>query len=89
MFRLSDEVIDLVNQNLAAVSSERSDAKLPMRGKGFGVRGGSPLPRQQCRVPERASQRSVYAAPFFVFTSGLAARLLRIDSPVISIRCAL
>ena len=54
MFRLSDEVIDLVNQNLAFVPSERSDAKRSMRGKGLGVRGGSPLPRQQRSVSERA-----------------------------------
>ena len=89
MFRLSDEVIDLVNQNLASAPSERSDARSPTRGKGSGERGGSPFPRQQCSAPERASQRSVYVAPFFAFTSGFTAFPLRIDSPVISIRCAL
>ena len=86
---MSDEVIDLVNRNLTCALPERSDAEPLSREKGLGVRGGSPLPRQQRRAPERAFQRSHYADPLFAFASGFAALLFLIDSPVISMRCAL
>jgi hypothetical protein len=88
-FRLSDEVIDLVNRNPAFPFSERSDAEPLSREKGFGVRGGSPLPRQLRRAPGRAFQRPDYAVPLLTFASDFAVLLFLIDSPVISMRCAL